>query len=118
MSQAAMLILAGTETKSDLGRVVNALQIARELDQAGDEVTVVFDGAGTQWVPTLSDQNHKYHRLFEETKEKVAGACSYCAGAYRVKDAIERTDVELLDEFDGHPSIRKLISNGYQVLTF
>jgi hypothetical protein len=35
-----------------------------------------------------------------------------------VKDAIERTDVELLDEFDGHPSIRKLISNGYQVLTF
>ena len=46
MPQAAMLILAGTETKADLGRVVNALQIARELDEAGDEVTVVFDGRG------------------------------------------------------------------------
>ena len=118
MPQAAMLVLAGTETKADLGRVVNALQIARELDEAGDEVTIVFDGAGTQWVPTLSDEEHKYHRLFEETKEKVAGACSYCAGAYGVKDAIENSDVDLLDEFDGHPSVRKLISNGYQVLTF
>ena len=118
MSATALLVLAGTENKSDLGRVVNALQIARELDGAGDEVTVVFDGAGTQWIPVLSDEESKYHRLFAETKENVAGACSYCAGAYGVKDAIENTDIDLLDEFDGHPSVRKLISNGYQVLTF
>ena len=118
MSSAAMLILAGTETRADLGRVVNALQIARELDESGDEVTVIFDGAGTQWIPTLTDRNHKYHQLFERTKRLVAGACSYCADAYGVKGPIERTDVELLDEFDGHPSIRTLISKGYQVLTF
>ena len=119
MSQAAaMLVLAGTETRADLGRVMNALQIARELHEAGDEVTVIFDGAGTQWVPTLSDPEHKYHRLFDGVKERVAGACSYCAGAYGVKDEIESTEVPLLDEFDGHPSMRKLISNGYQVLTF
>jgi hypothetical protein len=116
--QAAMLVLAGTETKADLGRVVNALQIARELDESGDEVTVIFDGAGTQWVPALSNEDHKYHGLFEATKDKVAGACSYCSGAYGVKDEIEKTDIDLLDEFDGHPSVRKLISNGYQILTF
>lgn len=114
----AILVLAGTETKADLGRVVNALQVARELDQAGDEVTVVFDGAGTEWIPTLSDHEHNYHDLFEESKHNVAGACSYCATAYGVKEAIEGTDVELLDEFDGHPSVRKLISNGYQIVTF
>jgi hypothetical protein len=54
VSQAALL-LAGTETRADLGRVVNALQIAREFDESGDEVSVIFDGAGTQWVPTLAD---------------------------------------------------------------
>lgn len=118
MPKAAMLVLAGTEARADLGRVVNALQIAREFGEAGDEVTVIFDGAGTQWVPALSDENHKYHRLFEATKDKVAGACSYCAGAYGVKDKIENTDVDLLDEYEGHPSVRKLISNGYQILTF
>lgn len=118
MPAAAMLILAGTETRADLGRVVNALQIAREFDDAGDDVTIIFDGAGTQWVPALSDEGHKYHALYEQTKHVIAGACSYCAGAYGVKDAIEDSEVELLSEFEGHPSVRKLISNGYQILTF
>ena len=118
MSQAAMLVFAGTETTADLGRVVNALQIAREFDESGDEVTVIFDGAGTQWVPALADENHKYHSLYEKTKSKIGGACAYCAGAYKVKEEIERTEVDLLDEFDGHPSVRKLVSNGYQILTF
>ncbi|MCA1671789.1 MAG: DsrE family protein [Actinobacteria bacterium] len=118
MAAAAMLILAGTEARADLGRVVNALQIARELDEAGDDATIIFDGAGTQWVPALSDEGHKYHRLYEQTKHQVAGACSYCAGVYGVKEAIEGAEVELLDEFEGHPSVRKLISDGYQILTF
>lgn len=118
MTPIAVLILAGTETAADLGRVVNALQIARELDEAGDEITVIFDGAGTQWVPTLSDEGHKYHDLYQKTRGVIAGACSYCAGAYGVKEDIEGTEVDLLDEFDGHPSIRTLISNGYQIITF
>lgn len=119
MDPTAILVLAGTETKADLGRVVNALQIARELDEAGDEVTVIFDGAGTQWVPTLSDEEHKYHSLFDKTRSVIAGACNYCANAYGVKEDIEKiADIDLIDEFDGHPSIRKLLSNGYTLLTF
>lgn len=119
MDPTAVLVLAGTESKADLGRVVNALQIARELHQAGDEVTIIFDGAGTQWVPTLADDKHKYHSLFEEMRPVIAGACSYCAGAYAVKDEIEQMEgIDLLDEFDGHPSIRKLLSNGYRLITF
>lgn len=119
MEPTAILVLAGTESKADLGRVVNALQIARELHEADDGVTVIFDGAGTQWVPALADEQHKYHDLFEKTRSVIAGACSYCADAYAVKDEIERVDgIDLLDEFDGHPSIRKLLSNGYRLITF
>lgn len=118
MPRAALLVLAGTETKADLGRVVNALQMARELKEAGEDVTVIFDGAGTQWVPTLSDENHKYHTLYRQVSDAIQGACSYCAGAYGVREAVDASDVELLDEFDGHPSIRKLMSNGYQIITF
>lgn len=118
MTSVAILVLAGTETRADLGRVVNGLQIAREFNQAGDEARVIFDGAGTAWVPELSNADHKYHELFERTKDVVQGACSYCAGAYGVRDQIEGSEIELIDEFDGHPSIRKLVSNGYEVLTF
>ncbi len=119
MDPTAILVLAGIETKADFGRVVNALQIARELNESGDQVTVIFDGAGTQWVPALSNEEHKYHKLFLQTRSVVAGACAYCAGAYGVKEEIEKlAQVSLIDEFDGHPSIRKLLSNGYRVITF
>lgn len=119
MTQAAILVLAGTETKSDLGRVVNALQVARELKESGDGTTVVFDGAGVQWIPTLSDPEHRYHELWEQTTDVVQGACAYCAGAFGVKQKIEASgEVDLLDEFDGHPSVRRLMDDGYQVLTF
>jgi hypothetical protein len=55
MAAAAILVLAGTEAKSDLGRVVNALQIAKELDEAGDEVTIISterarSGSRHSWV--------------------------------------------------------------------
>lgn len=119
MDPTAILVLAGIETKADLGRVVNALQIARELNESGDQVTVIFDGAGTQWVPALSNEEHKYHNLFLQTRSVVSGACAYCAGAYGVKEEIEKLgQVSLMDEFDGHPSIRKLLSNGYRIITF
>lgn len=116
--KAAILILAGTDTKADLGRAVNALQIAREFDKAGDEVTITFDGAGMQWIPELAGENHKYHELLLQIRSLIAGACSYCANAFGVKDDIDAAGIERLDEFEGHPSVRKLVSNGYQVLTF
>lgn len=119
MSRAAMLVLAGTKTKADLGRVVNALQAAREFKESGGDPTMVFDGARVQWVLTLSDPEHRNHELWEQVGDVVKGACNYCVGAFGVKQKIEESgEVDLLDEFDGHPSIRKLIEDGYQVLTF
>ncbi len=44
----AIIVLAGTETHEGWGRLVNALEVAKEFKEGGDEVTLVFDGAGTQ----------------------------------------------------------------------
>ncbi|ELY55144.1 hypothetical protein C492_15861 [Natronococcus jeotgali DSM 18795] len=43
MPNAAIVVLAGTESASDLGRVVNGLQTATEFDDAGDDVEIIFD---------------------------------------------------------------------------
>lgn len=117
MNKVLVLVLADTETKEALGRVVNALQTAKEFKDGGDELRLVFDGAGTRWIGELGAPEHKYHALFESVKDR-AGACSYCAGAFGVKSAVERYDVSLLDEFDGHPSLRRAVSDGYQVISF
>jgi hypothetical protein len=36
--KAAIVVLADTETHGDLGRVVNALVVAKEFKEAGDDV--------------------------------------------------------------------------------
>jgi hypothetical protein len=118
MAKAAVVVLADTETAGDLGRVVNALTTAKELKQEGDEVVVVFDGAGTKWIPALSDQEHRYHGLLQSVRDRISGACAYCATAYGVRDGVEESGVELLNEFDQHPSLRGYLADGYQVITF
>jgi len=118
MAKAAVVILADTDTHADLGRLVNALQAAREFKEAGDEVKILFDGAGTKWIGELSKPDHRLSGLFQSLKGSVYGACSFCATAFGAKEAVVKSGVALLDENAGHPSLRKLIADGYHVLTF
>lgn len=118
MARAACIVFADTDTREGLGRVVNALTTAKEFREVGDQTVVIFDGAGTKWVGELSREDHKYHRLFEDVRDAVGGACSYCASAYGVKERVEQTGVRLLEEYEGHPSLRSLIGDGYAVVTF
>ncbi|MFP8958186.1 DsrE family protein [Natrialbaceae archaeon A-CW3] len=117
MPDAAIVVLAGTESPSDLGRVVNALQTTKEFAEHGDDVELIFDGAGTQWIPTLADEDHDYHALYAAVEEH-AQACDYCADVYGVEAEIEDEGVEQAASFDGHPSIRSLVAEGYEVITY
>jgi hypothetical protein len=118
MAKVAIVVLAGTETHEGLGRVVNALEAAKELKEGKDDVRIVFDGAGTAWVPELAKTDHKGHGLYAAVADRVAGVCAYCAGAFGVKDAVVAQGVQLAGEYEGHPSVRSLVHEGYQVITF
>ncbi len=118
MAKAAVVVLAGTETPADVGRVVNAMETTREfLETDGDEVELIFDGAGTQWIPELEDDDHDYHDLYQSVRDAI-GVCDYCVSAYGVDDSIDAAGIERLDQFDGHPSIRSLVDDEYEIITF
>jgi hypothetical protein len=51
-------------------------------------------------------------------KDRIAGACEFCTGAFGVKDKAVACGVRLVGEYDGHPSFKQLVSQGYQVITF
>jgi hypothetical protein len=38
----------------------------------GDEVELIFDGAGTQWVPELEDEDNDNHELYRAVREDTA----------------------------------------------
>ncbi len=118
MVNVAILVLADTETHGDMGRLSNALESVKEFKEANDEVQLIFDGAGTKWIPELSKADNRLNGLFNSVKSKTAGACRFCAVAFGVKEAIQASGIPLLGEFEGHPSLRKLVSQGYQVITF
>jgi hypothetical protein len=118
MPKLAVVVLADTETHADLGRVVNALESAKEFQDAGDDVAIVFDGAGTRWVEVLDDPGHKRHALWSEVKGSVAGACSFCSVAFGAEAGVRGAGVQLLSQHDGHPSLRAYVVDGYQVVTF
>ncbi|RDI69507.1 DsrE family protein [Halopelagius longus] len=118
MTKAAVIILAGTDGHSNLGRLVNGLETAKEFaDGDGDEVELIFDGAGTQWIPELEDEDSDYHELYQSVRDE-ASACKYCSNAFGVNDAVQDAGVVQIDENDGHPSVKSLVEDGYEVITF
>lgn len=118
MAKVAILVLAGRETRADEARVANALTTVNELKEAGDEVTLIFSGAGTRWVSGLSNSDHPLSDAFDMVKDKVTGVCSACAASFGVEEEVQASGIPLIEEYKGHPSLKRLVSEGYQVITF
>lgn len=118
MAKVAIVVLADTETHGDMGRVANALEAVKEFKEAKDDIRLIFDGAATKWIPVLSKADHMLHGLYGAVKDRVTGACTFCAGSFEVTDQIQSCGVKLLGEYDGHPSFKKLIDQDYRIITF
>ncbi|MFW5900839.1 MAG: hypothetical protein ACOCTH_03620 [Halodesulfurarchaeum sp.] len=118
MAKTAIVILAGTEGHDNLGHLVNALITAQEFGETqGDEVELIFDGAGTQWIPELEDPESDHYDLFQTVKDH-ASACDFSSSAFGVDEAVNESKIPRLNEYGGHPSLRSLVEEGYEVLTF
>jgi hypothetical protein len=118
MAKISVVVLADTRSHADLGRIANALELVKESAEAGDDAELVFDGAGVRWVGELADPEHKLHEVFESVRDHVAGACEFCAAAFNAKDAVRRAEIRFISEYEGHPSLRQRVADGYEVVTF
>lgn len=123
--KAAIVILSdpGANSEEALGRVFNGLATAYELKQNGDDVTVLFQGAGTRWLKPLSDPGHPVHGLFQLVKDRVAGASCGCADVFGATEDVTARGLPLISEnavpgTTGLPSLRKWLVSGNTVLVF
>ena len=118
MAKIAIVVMSDTVTHADNARVASALTTAYEFKEADEEVTLIFTGAGTKWVVELSEPDHRLHRAFDLVRDKVAGACKACAVSFGVREEVQASGVPLLTEYKGHQSLRRLVGEGFQVITF
>ena len=118
MTKIAIVVFSDTNTMEAMGKVTNAFMLATEAIEAGDELKIIFEGAGTKWIGKLEKEDHKLHGLYQSIKTNITGVCKFCAQAFGVKSEIEKAELPLLDEYKSHPSLRNLFAEGFQVLTF
>lgn len=120
----AIIVLSDPNNGEDaLGRVFNALAAAYDFRQQGDEVSVLFQGAGTRWIGKLNESNHPVHELFNAVKDTVAGVSCGCAEVFGATEEIEKSGFDFIKDnavpgTAGLPSLRTLAAEGNTILTF
>ncbi len=118
MTKIAIIILSDTETMESMGKVSNAFMLAQEAIENGDDLKIIFEGAGARWIGALEDESHKLHGLYKLVKSNITGVCFYCATVFGVKSKVLAANIPLISEYKEHPSLRQLFIDGYQVITF
>lgn len=118
MAKIAIVVFSDTNTIEAMGKVSNAFMLALEAVENGDDLKIIFEGAGTKWIGELEKVDHKLHGLYKGLKDKITGACSFCAQAFGVKNQVESAGINLISEYKQHPSLRNLIAEGYSVINF
>ena len=120
----AIVIMSDPKSGDEaLGRVFNALAVAQASLQAGDDVEVVFNGAGTRWPEQLSKLTHPAHALYQAVREAVKGASCGCAAVFGATQGIEACGLPLLKDraLAGTPGISDLhqyLASGWNTLVF
>jgi len=98
--------------------VYRAMMFADELIRSGDDVTIVFDGAGSEALAEMMRPDNDLNRVWKKAAPALRGVCSYCAKAYEVKDELDAASVPMLVDDKGHASLRALLDEGRQIVTF
>lgn len=120
----AIIILSDPRAGDEaLGRVFNALALADECLKSGEEVEVVFNGAGTRWPEELARVAHPVNGLYHAVRGAVKGASCACAGVFGASKSVEACSVPMLQDkaLAGTPGLSDLhryLADGWQTLVF
>ena len=106
-----------------LGRVFNALALASECKQKGDEVAVVFNGTGTRWPAELTKLSHPANALYNSVRDVVQGVSRGCADVFGAREGVESCGVPLKNDHalagtSGLLSLRRYVGDGWNTVVF
>jgi hypothetical protein len=112
------VVIYSNLTQEAQSRAYRALGFVAELLRAGDDVALVFDGGGSATLAAILDPGHELHRTWLKAAPALRGVCAYCAGAYKVDAALNAAGIPMLADDRGHASLRGLLAEGRQIITF
>jgi hypothetical protein len=113
MAKHAFLLLSQPDSP---GKIANPLEYALQLDKAGHEVVVWFDGGATFWFEGLDSRPSPALDAYEAAKKRglIAGVCDHCATHKGVVEAVEDEGFEIAGE-DHQPDVAALEEQGFEL---
>ena len=121
----AIFILSDPKTNADeaTSRVLNALGFADECKRSGDELDIVFAGAGTRWPEELTKLGHPGNARYNGLREHVRGASRSCAARNGATEGLASSGVPLISDNEipgtqGVASFRRYHAEGWTVTLF
>ncbi len=121
----AIFILTDPKTNADesIARVMNALGFADECKRSGDELDIVFAGAGTRWPQELTRLDHPGNTRYASLREHVRGASRSCAARNGATEGLAAAGVPLIGDnavpgSAGVASYRRYYAEGWHVTVF
>lgn len=118
MTHKVAIVIYNNITKEAVSPAYRAFGFAAELLAAGDDVVIVFDGGGTATLAEVIRPESEIHRAWKRAAPALRGACDYCAKAYEVHAALVAAGIPMLKDDHGHASLRALLNEGRQIITF
>lgn len=112
------IVIYTNVTEEAQSRAYRAFGFAAELLAAGDDVTIVFDGGGSATLAAILNPKHDLHHAWSKVAPALRGVCGYCAKAYGVHAELTAAGIPLLTDDRGHASLRALLGEGRQIITF
>lgn len=125
MAGTAIIVFSDPKSGGEeaLGRVFNALFLALELKEKGEEVTLAFQGAGARWPAELIKPDHPANALYQAVRETIDGVCGGCADVFGATDGVKSTGLELIREkaipgTAGILDLSRYLGRGDRLVTF
>lgn len=125
MTKTAVVLFSDPKSGSEesLGRLFNALFLTYDLKERGQEVALIFQGAGTRWAAEVAKADHPASPMFRAVQDKVAGVCGGCAQAFGAEEEAKATGLPVTGDLQipglGHViSLGDYLATGYQLVTF
>lgn len=119
------LIVRDINPPQGRGKIAHAITNALELNAAGHEAKIFFEGQGVEWLTLFEKREDKftqhYGARFDEVQQAglLGGTCNFCTCVrFKAQDSAKTYGVPLYGEDGQHGSLVHLITDGWQILSF
>jgi hypothetical protein len=98
----------------------HALLNTLDLYQNGNDVKLIIEGNATSQIANLKDSSQPFGKLYSEIIQLnlIDCVCNVCAGVTGSLEAAIQQNLPICGEMSGHPSMRKYLEQGYEIVVF